>query len=118
MLARLTIVIAVVSLLSCELIAAKPKRPPAPPPGTLAGKVAVNGAPVPQVVVHVWTENHKDAGLIHPDEKGEFHFPIAEGTYEVQPAAAGFRPAVPVRIIVVIHAQRETWVNLEMLPGQ
>jgi len=114
MAARLFLVLAVVSL----LIAAKPKRPPAAPPGTLAGKVSAHGAPVPQAVVHVWNEAHKDAGAIHPDDKGEFHFPLADGTYEVQAAAPGFRPATPARITVVVHSQRETWVNLEMLPGQ
>jgi hypothetical protein len=115
-LSRLAVLIGVVSLLSCELNAAK--RPAPPPPGTLGGKVVANGAPVPQAVVHVWYENHKDAATIHPDEKGEFHFPLAEGTYEVQASAPQFRPAVPARITVVVHAQRETWVNLELLPGQ
>jgi len=114
MAARLVIVLAVVSL----LIAAKPKRPPAAPPGTLAGRVSASGAPVPQAVVHVWNEAHKDAGAIHPDDKGEFHFPLPDGTYEVQASAPQFRPAVPARIVVVVHAQRETWVNLDMLPGQ
>ena len=114
MAARLFIVLAVVSL----LIAAKPKRPPAAPPGTLAGKVFANGAPVPQAIVHVWHENHKDAATIHPDDKGELHFPLPDGTYEVQAAAPGLHPAVAVRIVVVVHAQRETWVNLDMLPGQ
>ena len=114
-LSRLAVLIGVVSLLSCELNAAK--RPALPPPGTLGGKVAANGIPVPQAVVHVWHENHKDAATIHPDEKGEFHFPLAEGTYEVQAAAPQYHPAVPARITVVVHAQRETWVNLELLPG-
>jgi hypothetical protein len=114
--ARLAIVIGIASLLSCELNAAK--KPPAPPPGTLAGKVAAGGAPVPQAVVHVWNEKHKDAGTIHPDEKGEFHFPLPDGTYEVQASAPQFHAAIPQRITVVVHAQRETWVNLELLPGQ
>ena len=114
--ARLVVLIGVVSLLSCELNAAK--RPAPPPPGTLGGRVVANDAPVPQAVVHVWNEKHKDAGTIHPDEKGEFHFPLADGTYEVQASAPGFHPSIPVRITVVVHAQRETWVNLVMLPGQ
>ena len=115
-LARLTLLIAIVSLVSCELIAAK--KPAPPPPGTLGGKVIANGAPIPQAVVHVWNEKHKDAGTIHPDDKGEFHFPLPDGTYEVQATAPQFHPAIPVRITVVVHAQRETWVNLELLPGQ
>src|SRR6266545_3264666 len=77
---RLPVLIGVVSLLSCELNAAK--RPA--PAGTLGGKVAANGVPVAQAVVHVWIENHKDAATIHPDEKGEFHFPLAEGTLAAQ----------------------------------
>ena len=113
--ARLTLLIGIASLLSCELNAAK--RPAPPPPGTLGGRVIANGAPVPQAVVHVWNEKHKDAGTIHPDDKGEFHFPLPDGTYEVQATAPQFHPAIPVRITVVVHAQRETWVNLELLPG-
>ena len=113
---RLAVLIGVVSLLSCELNAAK--RPAPAPTGTLGGKVAANGAPVAQAVVRVWNENHKDAATIHPDEKGEFHFPLAEGTYEVQATAPQFHPAAPARITVVVHAQRETWVNIELLPGQ
>jgi hypothetical protein len=114
--ARLLIVIGVASIVSCELNAAK--KPAPPPPGTLGGRVIANGAPVAQAVVHVWNEKHKDAGTIQPDAKGEFHFPLPDGTYEVQAAAPQFHPAIPVRITVVVHAQRETWVNLEMLPGQ
>ena len=110
---RIALILMAASLL---LGAKKPKTPP-PIPGTLAGKVSAGGAPVPQAVVHVWNEKKKDAGTIHPDEKGEFHFPLADGTYEVQAAAPLFHPAVPVRITVVVHAQRETWVNLELVPG-
>lgn len=114
---RFLIAIALISFFSCELNAAK--KPAGPPPGTLGGRViAPGGAPVPQAVVHVWNEKHKDAGTIQPDAKGEFHFPLPDGTYEVQAAAPQFRPAIAVRITVVVHAQRETWVNLEMLPGQ
>ena len=45
-----------------------------------------------------------------------FRHPLADGTYEVQAAAPNRQPAMQVRITVVIHAQRETWVNLEMVP--
>jgi hypothetical protein len=113
---RLLIVVAIASFLSCELNAAK--KPAPPPPGTLGGRVWANGAPVPQAVVHVWNDKKKDAGTIHPDDKGEFRFPLPDGTYEVQATAPQFHPAVPAHITVVVHAQRETWVNLELLPGQ
>jgi hypothetical protein len=113
---RFVFAVAIASFLSCELNAAK--KPAAPPPGTLAGRVAAGGAPVPQAVVHVWNEKKKDAGTIHPDDKGEFHFPLPDGTYEVQASAPQFHPAIPVHITVVVHAQRETWVNLELVPGQ
>ena len=110
--------ISVAILVSLCLVSAAKKKP-APPPtptGTLAGKVfSKSAAIIPDATVHVW-QGKKDITTIRPDEKGEFRFPIAEGTYEVQPAAPNRLPAVQVRITVVIHAQRETWVNLEMVP--
>ncbi|HKS21375.1 MAG TPA: carboxypeptidase-like regulatory domain-containing protein [Thermoanaerobaculia bacterium] len=103
----------------CCLAAAK-KKPAAPtvPPGTLGGRVySRSAAPVTEAAVHVWKEKEKkETATIKPDEKGEFRFPIAEGTYEVQATAAGKQPAVPTRIIVVVHQQQVTWVNLEMVP--
>ncbi|HEY6138533.1 MAG TPA: carboxypeptidase-like regulatory domain-containing protein [Thermoanaerobaculia bacterium] len=104
----------------CCLAAAKKKlpHPPTTPPGTLGGHVySRSAAPLPDAAVHVWKEKEKkETATIHPDEKGEFRFPLAEGTYEVQATAAGRQPAVPVRITVVVHPQQVTWVNLEMVP--
>ena len=105
-------------LITLCLVAAAKKKP-APPPvptGTLAGKVFSKSAPViPDATVHVW-QGKKDVATVRLDEKGEFRYPVAEGTYEVQAAAPNRQPAMQVRITVVIHAQRETWVNLEMVP--
>ena len=101
----------------CCLAAAKKRPAPTPPTGTLGGRVFSKSTPVTEPVVHVWKEKEKkETATIKPDEKGEFHFPIAEGTYEVQAAAPGRQPAVPTRITVVVHAQQVTWVNLEMVP--
>ena len=97
------------------LVAAKPAKPPVLPPGTLSGSVRTGNAPVLDATVHVWMG--KKETTVHVDPKGEFHLPLADGTYEVQASAPQFRPAVPVRITVVVHSQRETWVNLEMVPG-
>lgn len=105
-------------LVFCCLAAAKKKPAPAAPSGTLGGHVySRSAAPLTEAAVHVWKEKEKkETATIHPDEKGEFRFPIAEGTYEVQATAAGRQPAVPVRITVVVHQQQVTWVNLEMVP--
>ena len=109
------------SLLAIFCLAAAKKKPatPATPPGTLGGRVYSRSAaaPVSDAAVHVWKEKEKkETATIHPDEKGEFRFPLAEGTYEVQATAAGRQPAVAVRITVVVHPQQVTWVNLEMVP--
>jgi Carboxypeptidase regulatory-like domain len=108
------------SLVAVCCLAAAKKKPAAPatPPGTLGGRVySRSAAPVADAAVHVWKEKEKkETATIKPDEKGEFRFPIAEGTYEVQAAAPGHQPAVAMRIVVVVHAQQVTWVNLEMVP--
>ena len=96
------------------LVAAKPKAPVAPP-GTLAGSVRSGSAVVLDATVHVW--QGKKEVTVHVDAKGEFHLPLADGTYETQASAPQFRPALPMRITVVVHSQQQTWVNLEMLPG-
>jgi hypothetical protein len=101
------------------LVAAKPAKPPkAPPvpPGSLGGSVKVNNAPVPDATVHVW-HGKKEVATVKVDAKGEFRLPLAAETYEVQASAPSFHPAVPIHITVVVNAQRETWVNLDMLPG-
>ena len=96
------------------LVAAKAKTP-ALPPGTLAGSVRVANTPVTDATVHVW--QGKKEVTVHVDAKGEFHLPLADGTYEVQASAPQFHPALPMRITVVVHSQQQTWVNLEMVPG-
>jgi hypothetical protein len=95
------------------LVAAKPTPPPL---GTLAGTVKSNNTPVRDATVQVW-QGKKAVGTARVDEKGDFRLPLADGTYEVQAGAPQFRPAIPMRITVVVHAQRETWVNLELVPG-
>jgi hypothetical protein len=104
-----------VSLVPHE-IQAKPRPKKDVPLGTLAGTVLVNKAPVAQSTVHVWRDG-KNAGLIPVDAKGEFHFSFPDGTYEVEAAAPHYRPAITARVTVVVHAQHETWVNLELVPA-
>lgn len=97
--------------------AARPEKRPDPALlGSITGSVKSGGSPVLDATVHVWKDG-KEVGAPHVDPKGEFQFPTPEGTYEVQAAAPHFQPAVTVRITVVVHAQHETWVNLEMRPG-
>ena len=108
---------AAIGLLSSEVRAAsRQKRPDPATLGSIAGRVVSAQSPVPQATVRVWL-NGKEAATLHVDEKGEFRFPTPEGTYEVQASAPHFQPAVNLRITVVVHAQHETWVNLELRPG-
>jgi hypothetical protein len=91
-------------------------RPKDVPLGTLGGTVLANNAPVAQSTVRVWRDG-KEAGTITVDAKGEFHLSLPEGTYEVQAAAPHYRPAITMRVTVVVPAQHETWVNLELVPA-
>jgi hypothetical protein len=97
-------------------IQAKPRPKKDVPLGTLAGTVMANNAPVAQSAVRVWRDG-KDAGTIPVDPKGELHFSLPEGTYEVQAAAPHYQPAIAVRVTVVVHAQQQTWVNLALVPA-
>jgi hypothetical protein len=108
---------AIAGLLSWEARAASPRKRPNPATsGSIAGRVISGGSAIPEATVHVWRDG-KQAATLQVDQKGEFHYPTPEGTYEVQASAPHFQPAIPVRITVVVHAQHETWVNLELRPG-
>jgi Carboxypeptidase regulatory-like domain len=85
--------------------------------GALDGTVlTADRAPVPNAVVAIWRDG-KSLDTVSVLPTGQFSYSIPEGTYEIQAAAPKFRPVIPVRITVVVHAKTETWVNITMAPA-
>jgi hypothetical protein len=85
------------------------------PPGSIAGTVSSSGSPVANATVNVWRDGKQVSSVAVTGDRFTFSGP--EGTYEVQASAPGYKPAVTVRITVVVHAERETWVNLVLVPA-
>jgi len=81
----------------------------------MSGRVISDYAPVPTATVHVWL-NKKEVAKSAVDTKGEFHFKLKPETYEVDAEAPRLRPKIAQHIIVVVHPDHETWVNIELVP--
>ena len=84
------------------------------PNGTLSGRVISDYKNVPTAIVHVWLDK-KEIAKGPVDADAVYHFKVKPGTYEVQAEAPNLRPALAVRIIVVVHDNKETWANIEMV---
>lgn len=75
-----------------------------------------NGAQVANATVTVWRDGKQVGSVAVTGDRFTFSGP--EGTYEVQASAPHYRPEVAAHITVVVHAARETWVNLVLVPSQ
>jgi hypothetical protein len=106
------------TILILPLLAAAARKPAAPaaPAGSIGGTVLANGAQVAGATVTVWRDGKQVGSVAVTGDRFTFSGP--EGTYEVQASAPNHRPAVAARITVVVHAGRETWVNLVLVAAQ
>jgi Carboxypeptidase regulatory-like domain len=114
---RITAALSAITMLMLPLLAAAAHRPAAPvATGSIAGSVRANGAPVANATVNVWRDGKQVSSVAVTGD--HFTFSGPEATYEVQASAPNYRPAVAARITVVVHQDRETWVNLVLVAGQ
>jgi hypothetical protein len=101
-------------VLSAASVSAKRRSVKQAPHGSLGGTVAAGTTPIANATVHVWRDE-KEVASANTAANGEFHVSLEDGTYAVQASALHFHAASAVRITVVVHVDRETWVNLEMV---
>ena len=110
----LGLTVSAITILMFPLPAAAAHRPVVTaPPGSIAGTVKSNGSPVANATVNVWRDGKQVASVAVTGD--HFTFSGSEGTYEVQASAPNYRPEIAVRITVVVHSERETWVNLALV---
>ena len=109
--------VSAIAILILPLFAAAAHRPVVQAAvGTIAGSVRSSGSSVANATVNVWRDGKPVASVAVTADRFSFSGP--EGTYEVQASAPHYRPEIAVRITVVVHSGRETWVNLALVATQ